>query len=208
MELAESRGFLGEYASARPVPGGGSAASLAGALGCALLAKCAKVALRRKGEESGAREISVEAEALVEEFLRLEQADITAYRAMVDASKAQREAPEDPRRASEVASATRQAIEVPLRVAEEAARALGIAEMLVGLEEERTASDQITAVSLLLAALDGSVATARINLPWVDAEDHAATAGALGAFGESRLVAERTLGILERLLPPVHPMRQ
>src|SRR3989475_990930 len=75
-------GWLDELASGAPVPGGGSAAALAGALAGALVAMVARLTVGRKtyaAVERRAAEILIEADTLRSELRRLVDDDAAAY---------------------------------------------------------------------------------------------------------------------------------
>src|SRR5258707_1068729 len=75
-------GWIDELAGASPVPGGGSAAALAGTLAAALVAMVARLTIGRKayaGVEGRAKEILAEAERLRGELRRLVDEDAHAY---------------------------------------------------------------------------------------------------------------------------------
>src|SRR2546428_12171484 len=112
--------YLDALASTAAVPGGGSAAALAAAMGAAIISMVAKLSAK-KAKAVEDREVLT---GLVPEFdqlagclLELSQDDIDAYRAVIDArrSGAQRAA---------LAEASERAAEGPLAGASAAARAL------------------------------------------------------------------------------------
>src|SRR5260370_29787034 len=83
-------GGLEELASSAPVPGGGSAAALAGAVAGALVAMVARLTVGRKAfaaTEARAREILAEAEALRAQLRRLVDEDAAAYAKVSEAYK-------------------------------------------------------------------------------------------------------------------------
>lgn len=154
--------YLSALAAATPVPGGGSAAALAGAMGSGLLTMVTRIAYR-KAKDAAAQEslrwLEIEFERCMEDLQVLSQEDIDAYEAVV---VARREAGKESRRfADAVAEATR----VPLDTADAADRALRIAERLRPLALRVTASDFETGGYLLETAFKGALANAAINLP-------------------------------------------
>ena len=72
------REFSDELASDAPVPGGGSAAAYAGALGAALAAMVARIAMK-KSDDASLRDYVAEMENLRTDFLRLVDDDSAAY---------------------------------------------------------------------------------------------------------------------------------
>jgi len=159
--------WLEPYASATNVPGGGSAAAVAGALGCALVGMTARLGGRKADREEGDRlgAVAAEADRLRFEFLVNERADAEAYERMVATTRAARAAGNDEMATRAAEAATVAATRVPLGTAELAARGLDLTLQLAGHGITRSASDQLTAVHLLLAALEGALATVAFNLP-------------------------------------------
>jgi formiminotetrahydrofolate cyclodeaminase len=159
--------WLGPYAAATNVPGGGSAAAVAGALGCALLGMAARVGARKAAGQpaAGLGELAAEADRLRGRLLGNERADADAYERMVATTRAARAAADDVVAARAATAACVSATEVPLGTAALAADGLDLANRLAARGLDRTASDQLTAVHLLLAALAGALATVRFNLP-------------------------------------------
>jgi formiminotetrahydrofolate cyclodeaminase len=153
--------YLQALASTAAVPGGGSAAALAAAMGAALLSMVAKLSAKKAkvGED---RDILT---GLVQQFdelatrlLELSQADIDAYRSVIDARKsgAQGEA---------LARAYERAAEVPLEVATAAARGLALLPEVSKRAWEMTASDLAVGSELLETGLSGALGNVAINLP-------------------------------------------
>jgi formiminotetrahydrofolate cyclodeaminase len=158
--------WLAAYAAPTVVPGGGSAAALAGALGCSLLEMAARIGVRKAegGRAERLEELAARAERLRLALIEQERADAGAYERMVASVRAARATAGDPG-ASRAAEAARvDATEVPLATAELAAEGLEVAAALAGMGLDRTASDQLVAAHLLRAGLDGGVATVAFNL--------------------------------------------
>lgn len=105
--------FTAALASAAPVPGGGGAAAMTGALGAALCAMVCSLTLGKKKDEAAAREIrSVldRSEDLRARLLALVEEDAEAFAPLARAYGIPREDPERPRRLEE---ATRLACRAP-----------------------------------------------------------------------------------------------
>jgi formiminotetrahydrofolate cyclodeaminase len=185
--------WLEPYASATNVPGGGSAAAVAGALGCALVGMTARLGGRKADQAEADRldEVADEADRLRFEFLVNERADAEAYERMVATTRAARAAGNDEMATRAAEAATVAATRVPLGTAELAARGLDLALRLAGHGITRSASDQLTAVHLLLAALEGALATVAFNLP--DLPDEAVRSRLGARHGE--LTAARGTGL-------------
>ncbi len=163
---------VGEYlealASTAAVPGGGSAAALAAAMGAALLSMVAKLSAKKtKAVED--REVLTglvpELDQLAARLLELSQDDIDAYRAVIDARKsgAQGEA---------LARAYERAAEVPLEAATTVARSLVLLPQVSKRAWEMMASDLAVGSELLQTGFAGALGNVAINLP--ELQDEAA----------------------------------
>ncbi|OGX25962.1 MAG: hypothetical protein A3J51_01835 [Omnitrophica WOR_2 bacterium RIFCSPHIGHO2_02_FULL_45_21] len=78
--------YLDDLAAKKPAPGGGSAAALAGALGCALLSMVCNFTIGKdkyKDIEKEIRKVLSQSERLRERFLSLVDLDATAYKQVI-----------------------------------------------------------------------------------------------------------------------------
>ena len=156
--------WIEELAGAAPVPGGGSAAALAGTLAAALVAMVCRLTIGRKAyaaAEGRAREILTEAEALRAELRRLVDDDAVAYGRV---SAAYRISKDDPGRGTAVDEALRGAAVTPLAVARGAARLVTLAGELGEIGNKSARSDAKVAGQLARAALAGAVENVRVNV--------------------------------------------
>jgi glutamate formiminotransferase/formiminotetrahydrofolate cyclodeaminase len=163
-EGATLDGWIDELAAASPVPGGGSAAALAGALAGALVAMVARLTAGRKAyaaAETRAREILADAETLRGELRRLVDDDAAAYTRVSDAYKIPKD---DPSRGRAIDVALVGAAETPLDVARHAARLLALAREIGAIGNKRARSDALVAEGLARAALDGALENVRTNV--------------------------------------------
>ena len=160
---------IGEYlkglASTASVPGGGSAAAVAAAMGAALMSMVGKLSARKAKRPSDGEAL----QAMVPEFDRacellgrLSQDDIDAYRSVTTERKAARS---ESGHGGELAAAIERATLVPLETAQAAGHALDGAARLRGLVWEMVASDFETGYLLLQTGFKGALANAAINLP-------------------------------------------
>ncbi len=157
-------GWIDELAGAAPVPGGGSAAALAGALAAALVAMVCRLTIGRKAyaaAEGRAREMLIEAEALRTELRRLVDDDAAAYGRVSAAYKIPKG---DPGRGAAVDEALRGAAVTPLAVARGAARLIALARELGEIGNKNARSDTQVAEHLARAALAGAVENVRVNV--------------------------------------------
>jgi len=161
--------YLSALAAATPVPGGGSAAALTGAMGSALLCMVARIALRRAKDEpaqQSLRWLEIEFERCIDDLEVLSQEDIDAYHLVVVTRK------ESGKESRQFADAVVEATRVPLDTADAADRALRLAARLRPLASPVTASDFESGCDLLEAAFKGGIANAAINIPDLHPDRH------------------------------------
>ncbi len=170
-----ARELIERLASSDPIPGGGSASALAGAMGAALVRMVVALSLGRPaagGHETELTEIGTGASQCQSELLNLAQLDAVAYDAVVQARRLPKSTDLERRaRAVQVGAAVREATRAPLEVARMAERVLGLAERLAPIGNRNAISDVGVGALLAAAALRGAVLNVRINLPGVDDED-------------------------------------
>ena len=173
MEGGESlSGFVASVASAAPVPGGGSVAALAGALGAALAQMVAGLTIGKKkyaAVDAEMKEIALSAAALVNELSGLVARDATAYAAVAAAHKLPKEpASAGAARSAAVTRALLAAAEVPLETARACARVAQIAVTVAEKGNTNAASDAGVAALLAEAACKGASYNVRINVASLD----------------------------------------
>ena len=157
-------GWLDDLAGGGPVPGGGSAAALAGALAAALVAMVARLTVGRKsyaGVQQRVAEILAEADALRAQLRRLVDDDAAAY---AKVSAAYRLSKDDPRRAQAADEALVGAAQTPLAMARGAARLLALAQEIGTIGNRNARSDAKVGEVLARAALSGAVENVRVNV--------------------------------------------
>src|SRR5437016_1975800 len=157
-------GWLDQLAGGAPVPGGGSAAALAGALAAALVAMVARLTIGRKtyaGVQQRVAEILAEADALRAQLRRLVDDDAAAY---AKVSAAYRLSKDDPRRAQAADEALVGAAQTPLAMARGAARLLALAQEIGTIGNRNARSDARVGEALARAALSGAVENVRVNV--------------------------------------------
>jgi len=161
--------FGERLASAEPVPGGGSAAAVAGSLGAALAVMVARLSQDRPRYEAyGATHARVLAagEAARVHFLELADEDAAAYHAFVLAQKMPRESEaEQTARRHALARAAHVATAAPLDTMRLCRTTIDLVEVLVGRSNVNASSDLDVAAYLLAAAAASAAANVRINLP-------------------------------------------
>lgn len=166
--------FVERLASAEPVPGGGSAAAIAGSLAAALVAMVASLSEGRpKYAEHAA--LHTEAIAVARElsarFLALADEDAEAYAGFGAAMKLPRES--DTQRAARtdaIRSAARVASQVPYRTVQGCHEVVGLAEALAGRSNRNASSDLEVSALLCVAASHSAAANVYVNLPAIEDE--------------------------------------
>jgi formiminotetrahydrofolate cyclodeaminase len=166
--------FLERLGSSDPVPGGGSAAALAGAMGAALVAMVAELTIGRPAyaeHEGTIRHLRFDALERRAELMSLAQEDATAYDAVVQARHMSKDSEaEKAARTTALQGAMKEAARIPLRVAVVASEVLDLAERIAPIGNRNAASDAGVAAQLAAAGLRGALLNVRINLPYL-AED-------------------------------------
>jgi formiminotetrahydrofolate cyclodeaminase len=165
------RRLVERLATSDPVPGGGSAAALAGAMGAALVHMVVELSTGRAAaeeHEDALAEIGAEAAAAQSELLALAERDAEAYEAVVRARRLPRESDEEQRaRGDRLAAAMREATRVPLETTRVAAQVFGLAEMLAPIGTRNAISDVGVAALLASTAVRGAALNVEINLPYL-----------------------------------------
>jgi len=178
-----ARALVERLATSDPIPGGGSAAALAGAMAAALVQMVVALTTGRPmaaEHERDLTEIGLAAAGLQSELLQLTELDATAYDAVVRARRMPRDGqPEREARAVQLAATTREATRVPLETTRRAANVLTLAERLAPIGNRNAVSDVGVAALLAAAAMRGAALNVRINLPYLpEDEDLRETAAA------------------------------
>ncbi len=183
-------GFLATVASSAPVPGGGSVAALAGALGAALAQMVAGLTIGRKkyaAVETEMKERALQAAALVRRLDALRVEDAAAYAMVSAAYQLPKETPEQAAtRDAAIQHALIDAATTPLETARCCAEVAALAAFAAERGNTNAASDAGVAALLAEAACRGAVYNVRINV--VAMPDRAA--GTPLAEEAERLVAQ------------------
>jgi formiminotetrahydrofolate cyclodeaminase len=159
--------YLDRLASSEPTPGGGSAATLVGALGAALCAMVARITAangRYAAVHGEARAVAEAADVLRERFRAAQDVDEAAYGAVVDASALPKAT--DDEKAARTAALQRAlagAAEAPLAASGLCAEGIALAARANALGNTHLVSDVECALHFFRGALAGSVANVRIN---------------------------------------------
>ena len=160
--------FLERTASSGPVPGGGSVAALAAALGAALTEMVAGLTVGRKGFESVDEEMAgiVRAAGGLRNKLSADvDRDADAYSAVTAAFRKPKADPaEAEARQKAIQDAFKRAALVPLDVANDAVEVLDLAGAVVARGNPNAVSDGAAAVLMARAAARAALLNVRINL--------------------------------------------
>jgi formiminotetrahydrofolate cyclodeaminase len=162
---------LDAFASNAPVPGGGSAAALAGAIGVALLIMVATLKRTRAGdkESHSLADAAERLQPLRTELTALVDRDADAYASVVSALRLPKA--DDTQKAARrhaLHSAMRSATEAPLETMRLCRRALGEALAVAERCVPSAASDVGVAIELLRAAVHGADMNVDTNLASMD----------------------------------------
>ena len=163
------RDLTARLASRAPVPGGGSASALSGALGAALVEMVCELTVGRPEYEEVdpvARQIGAAAGELRASLLTAAEEDAAAYLTVVAARRMPRDSDaERAARKAAVGEASVAATEVPLRIARLAAEVLDLAAGIASIGNRNAASDAGVAALLAATAVRGASLNVTINLP-------------------------------------------
>ena len=193
--------YLDALASAAPAPGGGSAATLVGALSAALCAMVARItagAPKHAAVAADAAAIAADADRLRAAFLALRPNDEAAFGAVIAAQALPRTTDgERTARTAELQHALAHAADVPLHVAARAVEAFALAERTATLRNAHLASDVACAVHFARAAFAAAAANVRVNHRYLrNAATIAGQAERLGALETRAHAIERAVGEL------------
>lgn len=160
--------FLDRLSSPEPVPGGGSAAAVAGSLAAGLVSMVAALSRRQPLVQHSHLHDFAEGEGqrLAARLLHLADEDADAYATYAAALKLPRstQAESDARNAAK-RRAARVAAEVPLKTVEACLEVVKLAEALAGRCNLNASSDLTVSSLLAEAAAEGAAANVRVNLP-------------------------------------------
>ena len=160
--------LLDAFASNEPVPGGGSAAALAGAVGVSLLVMVAGLPKTRTGtpeEAADLSEASARLRPLRDTLTALIDQDSEAYSAVLDAMRLPKESDADKAaRRDAIDTAMRGATEVPMDTMRACQQALTGAVIVAGNGNPNAATDTGVAIELLLVGVRGAAMNVDVNV--------------------------------------------
>jgi formiminotetrahydrofolate cyclodeaminase len=163
--------FADRLASDQPVPGGGSASAIAGALAASLLAMVCRLSLDRPKYEpfrAGINRALDVGERARKRLIELADDDARAYGGFIEARRLPKETADDQAaRDAAMRAAALRSTEAPLTVLRECARLMESINSVAGRSNLNAASDLDVAARLCAAAARGAAANVLINLPSV-----------------------------------------
>jgi glutamate formiminotransferase/formiminotetrahydrofolate cyclodeaminase len=170
MSLPVNR-FLDEVSSSTPVPGGGSAAALAGSLGAALAAMVANLTVGRSDHDNELSDMAERAQAAKQALAAIVDEDARAFNGVMEAVRLPKTTEIEQRtRHSMMQEAYRRAAEVPLETARLSLTVLELAVVAAVKGRAEAASDAGTAAWLARAAVEGAALNVAINLQTLENE--------------------------------------
>jgi formiminotetrahydrofolate cyclodeaminase len=176
------RDLADRLASREPVPGGGSAAAIGGALGASLVGMVAELTIGRPDaaeRDDVLREVRDSAARLRAELLDLAETDAAAYDAVVAARRLPKGTDaERAERSRRMRSTIVEAARVPLETARRSREVLDLAVRIAPIGNRNAVSDAGVAAQLASAAVRGAVLNVRINLPYLPADEPLRTSAA------------------------------
>jgi glutamate formiminotransferase/formiminotetrahydrofolate cyclodeaminase len=191
-------GFVGSVAASTPVPGGGSVAAHAGALGAALAQMVAGLTAGKKkyaAVDAEMRELAVRAAALGNTLAALVDRDAAAYAAVTAAYRRPAGSPDEERaRAAKIDEALVAAAAVPLETAAACADVADLALVVAERGNANATSDAGVAALLAEAGCIGASYNVRINVIAIGDKSLGAT-----LESDARKLVERTRATTERV---------
>jgi len=189
-----------------PAPGGGSVASLCGALSSALSAMVAALTFDKKGYESVRDDMDAlgpEAQALKMEFIRDVDRDTEAFNSIMDAMRLPKKTDgEKARRNEAIMEATKGATMVPFDVLTRSKRAAELAHKVAENGNKNSVSDAGVAALCARTAAEGAYLNVIINLTGIDDEAFCKTTRekALALRDEVIQTAGKTAALTEKII--------
>ena len=159
--------FVDALGSKAPVPGGGGASALAGAVGTALGNMVGSLTVGKKkyaGSEKQMIEMMAKCDILQKEFLALIERDASVFEPLAKAYRMSAETPEEKEaKAGVMETALRNACSVPLEIMEKCREAIELMQQFAEKGSVMAVSDAGTGAVLCKAALQGAALNVYIN---------------------------------------------
>lgn len=159
--------FLQELSSKAPVPGGGGASAIVGALACTLAHMVGSLTVGKPkyaSVESEMNELLTRSEALKNRFLVLMDEDAAAFEPLAQAYRLPKSTPaEQEEKARVMEAALKNAVQPPLAIMEACAEAFSLIALCAEKGSAIAVSDAGVAASFCRAALEGASLNVFIN---------------------------------------------
>lgn len=190
--------FLEKLASKEPVPGGGGAAALGGAISAALASMVANLTLGKEkflAVESEMLRLVAASEYLRQELLQLAQEDASVFEAFMNCYKMPKATDaEKALRQAKIQEAAKMAAEIPLKIGEKSLAVLLLAAEAVELGNPAVITDAAVAALMARAAVRSAVYNVKINLNLINDRDYCSVvAGRITALEQEALAAEKNI---------------
>jgi len=160
--------FVNETASNSPVPGGGSVAALAGALGVALATMVANLTVGKEkyaAVESEMQEIIKTGDDIKDKLVELVDRDATSFDGVMKAFKLPKETDEEKAaRSAKIQSEYKYAASVPYETAELSMTIMDLAEVVVEKGNPNAVTDGAVAAMMSRTAVLSALLNVKINL--------------------------------------------
>ncbi len=190
--------FLEKLASKEPVPGGGGAAALGGAIGAALASMVANLTLGKEkflAVESEMLRLAAASEYLRQELLQLAQEDASVFEAFMNCYKMPKATDaEKALRQAKIQEAAKMAAEIPLKIGEKSLAVLLLAAEAAELGNPAVITDAAVAALMARAAVRSAVYNVKINLNLINDRDYCSVvSGRITALEQEALAAEKNI---------------
>lgn len=190
--------FLEKLASKEPVPGGGGAAALGGAIGAALASMVANLTLGKEkflAVESEMLRLAAASEYLRQELLQLAQEDASVFEAFMNCYKMPKATDaEKALRQAKIQEAAKMAAEIPLKIGEKSLAVLLLAAEVAELGNPAVITDAAVAALMARAAVRSAVYNVKINLNLINDRDYCSVvSGRITALEQEALAAEKNI---------------
>lgn len=190
--------FLEKLASKEPVPGGGGAAALGGAIGAALASMVANLTLGKEkflSVESEMLRLAAASEYLRQELLQLAQEDASVFEAFMNCYKMPKATDaEKALRQAKIQEAAKMAAEIPLKIGEKSLAVLLLAAEAAELGNPAVITDAAVAALMARAAVCSAVYNVKINLNLINDRDYCSVvSGRITALEQEALAAEKNI---------------
>ena len=190
--------FLEKLASKEPVPGGGGAAALGGAISAALAAMVANLTLGKEkflSVESEMLRLAAASEYLRQELLQLAQEDASVFEAFMNCYKMPKATDaEKALRQAKIQEAAKMAAEIPLKIGEKSLAVLLLAAEAAELGNPAVITDAAVAALMARAAVRSAVYNVKINLNLINDRDYCSVvSGRITALEQEALAEEKNI---------------